>query len=80
MRSSKNEKYNMDQSRYDYHNNEIYVLFVNSCRKMNNPKWSEDCNPTPKMDIVGWCNGDIGQVNNLLTEKVHKNDKLNRIL
>ena len=36
MRSSKNEYYNINQARYNYYNDEIYIPFANSYSKISN--------------------------------------------
>jgi len=80
MRSSKNETYSADESRYDFCNDEIFYPFVNGIRKLKYPEWYEGSEPTPNMTIVAWCDGDIGQISNILSDKVASKDLLNKII
>ena len=34
----------------------------------------------PKMTNVGWSDGDVGQISNMLTDKVSENDKSQKLL
>ena len=56
----------MDESRYDYYNDEIFYVFVNGIRKLRNPECNEGCDPSSKMTVVSWCDGDIGQITSIL--------------
>ena len=70
MRSSKDESYSVDEGRYDYYNDEIFYPFFSGIRKLRYPEWNEGYEPTPEMTVVSWCDGDIGQISSILTEKV----------
>ena len=72
--SSKIESYSVDERRCDCCNGEIFYDFFNGIRKMRNPEWNEGCDPSPKMTIVSWCDGDIGKISSALSEKVSSNE------
>ena len=70
----------MDESRCDYYNDEIFYVFVNGIRKLRNPERNEGCDPSSKMTVVSWCDGDIGQITSMLSDKVSNKDKLCKII
>ena len=49
-------------------------------RKLKYPEQNEGSEPIPKITIVIWCNRDIGQVNNILSDKTAKKDIANKII
>ena len=75
MQSSKDKEYNVDETRYNYYNDTIFYPFAKSICKLNHREWSEDYNTTPDMTVVGWCDGEIGQIANILSEKVNAKEK-----
>ena len=50
MRISKDEEYNVDETRHDYYNDTIFYPFTESICKLNHCKWLEDYNT--KLDIT----------------------------
>ena len=80
IRSLKNKIYSVNKSWYNVYNNEIFYPFVNGIRKIKYPEWNEGSEPTLKITIVIWCNGDISQVNNILSDKTAKKDIANKII
>ena len=75
IRSSKDKEDNIDKTRYDYYNDTIFYSFAESIRKLNYREWSEGYDTTPDMTVVGWCDREIDQVANILSEKVNAKDK-----
>ena len=47
---------------------------------LRNPQHNEGCDPLPKMTIVSWCDGNIGQIPSELSEKVSNKEKLFKII
>ena len=75
MHSSKKEEYSVDEIRYDYYNDGIHISFVELICELNHCNYSDESNILPKMTNADWCNSDIGQILNILTDKVAENDK-----
>ena len=48
MRSSKNKEYNVDETRYNYYNDEICILFIESIRQLNHCDYSHESNMSQK--------------------------------
>ena len=79
MRNSKSESYSADESRYDFYNTEIFYDFVNGIRKLKFPEWDENTTHLPGMTAISWCDGNISQIENTMSEKVSKTDNDNKI-
>ena len=60
MRISKDEEYNVDETRHDYYNDTIFYPFAELIGKLNHHEWSEGYDITPDMTVVGWCDREIG--------------------